>query len=190
MSGSEPRAVTLKDDRTVVLREATSGDAEAMLAYMYANLPEFHRYVLTTPDEFDYTPDQERQMIDETRDRQGLILLALTESGVIGMLMSHPQRRQRIAHVAEVGMTICDAYREVGLGSAMMAYLIAWAEAHPVVEMMQLSVYADNPRAIALYRKFDFVEAGRLPRRSKFGPEQYKDDIIMYRRVATGLRYE
>jgi ribosomal protein S18 acetylase RimI-like enzyme len=48
------------------------------------------------------------------------------------------------------------------------------------VEKVALSVYPGNERAIALYRKFGFVEEGRLVRQSKksYG---YEDELVMAR---------
>ena len=56
-----------------------------------------------------------------------------------------------------------------------------WAEAHPVIEKLCLAVFATNEPAIGLYRKLGFVEEGRRPREVKLAPNQYVDDICMYR---------
>jgi L-phenylalanine/L-methionine N-acetyltransferase len=50
------------------------------------------------------------------------------------------------------------------------------------VRRLVLSVYPSNASAIALYRKFGFVEEGRLSRQSRkaYG---YEDEILMARWV-------
>jgi putative acetyltransferase len=47
-----------------------------------------------------------------------------------------------------------------GVGSALMAALIDWADNWARLLRLELTVYTDNPRAIALYRKFGFVREG------------------------------
>ncbi len=187
MSVLAPELVKLRDGREVTIRPAVPDDAEAMIRYLKLGQPEFTGYVVTEPDEFVITVDQERDWIlAQEHTSGGMVLLAETTNEVVGLLNCSAQSRRRIAHVGQIGMTLRKAYWDSGLGSAMMGQLVAWAEEHSVLEMLQLQVYADNDRALGLYHKFGFVEAGRLPQRTKFGSGEYKDDVIMYRRVDGG----
>ena len=181
----EPRAVTLRDGRTLALRQAEPDDAAALLAYVHGSLPDNTPYVLTHPDEFCMTEADERAWIERHRDKPGaLAMLAWAGDEVVGMIgLTNRPERQRIAHVGELGMSNAKAYWGSGLGSAMMDELIAWAEAHPVLGFLELSVYADNERAIRLYRGRGFIEAGRMPRRSRFEDGSTRDGVLMYRRV-------
>jgi ribosomal protein S18 acetylase RimI-like enzyme len=58
-----------------------------------------------------------------------------------------------------------------------MAEAFRWAR-RSGVEKIVLSVYPHNTAAIALYRRFGFVEEGRLARHSRksYG---YEDEILM-----------
>ena len=58
-----------------------------------------------------------------------------------------------------------------------MSEAFRWARDRGV-EKVLLSVYAHNTAAIALYRKFGFVDEGRLARHSRksYG---YEDEILM-----------
>ena len=49
------------------------------------------------------------------------------------------------------------------MGSALVAAAIEWARARDL-HKLTLSVFPHNEPAIALYRKFHFVEEGRLTR--------------------------
>lgn len=73
-----------------------------------------------------------------------------------------------------------------GVGSAMMAWLIDWAEVHPTITKLSLAVYADNERAIRLYRRFGFVEEGRPVLQTQREPGEFVDDVLMYRFVKNG----
>ncbi len=183
------------DGREVVLRRAVPDDAEAVLAYMHDTLPEVTPYICTTPEEFDYTVEQERELLAKQDAATGALWMIAESAGrIVGSLNASPIRRRRLAHVALLGMTLRPEFRGVGLGTKMMSALIEWCERHPVTELLQLEVYADNERAQRLYRKLGFVEAGRVPRRMKFGPGEYKDAVLMYREVrpeaSAGVRFE
>lgn len=60
----------------------------------------------------------------------------------------------------EIGMGVGRHWRGRGVGSALMAAAIDWARAEGL-HKLSLSVFAHNEPAIALYRKFGFVEEGR-----------------------------
>ena len=60
----------------------------------------------------------------------------------------------------EIGMTVARDWRGRGVGSELMAAAIEWAREHDL-HKLSLSVFAHNDAAIALYRKFGFVEEGR-----------------------------
>jgi RimJ/RimL family protein N-acetyltransferase len=70
-----------------------------------------------------------------------------------------------------------------GMGTLLLQALIDWAEAHPAIEKLSLAVLATNTAAIGLYRRFGFIEEGRRPREVKLGPDEYVNDVLMYRFV-------
>jgi RimJ/RimL family protein N-acetyltransferase len=59
----------------------------------------------------------------------------------------------------EIGMAVLRDWRERGVGSALLAAAIEWARQRGL-HKLSLSVFAHNAPAIALYRKFGFVEEG------------------------------
>ncbi len=61
----------------------------------------------------------------------------------------------------------------------MMLALITWAEQHPVIEKLCLSVFATHTRAIALYSSLGFQEEGRQLRQVKLETGVYVDVILM-----------
>jgi RimJ/RimL family protein N-acetyltransferase len=82
-------------------------------------------------------------------------------------------------HVATLGMFVIASHRGRGVGTALMAEALRWAREH-AIERVELAVYPHNSAAIALYRRFGFVEEGRLVRHAKksYG---YEDEILMAR---------
>jgi RimJ/RimL family protein N-acetyltransferase len=60
----------------------------------------------------------------------------------------------------EIGMMVAADRRGQGVGTALVAAAIDWARAQGL-HKLTLSVFPQNEAAIALYRKFEFVEEGR-----------------------------
>jgi RimJ/RimL family protein N-acetyltransferase len=61
----------------------------------------------------------------------------------------------------ELGMMVAADWRGRGVGTALVATAIEWARARGL-HKLTLSVFPHNEAAVALYRKFGFVEEGRL----------------------------
>ena len=66
----------------------------------------------------------------------------------------------RRSHVGTVGMGVHDAYQGRGAGGALLAALLQMADRWLGLTRVELTVYADNARAIGLYEKFGFVREG------------------------------
>ena len=60
----------------------------------------------------------------------------------------------------ELGMAVAREWRGRGVGSALLVAAIDWARERGL-HKLSLGVFAHNAAAIALYRKFGFVEEGR-----------------------------
>jgi RimJ/RimL family protein N-acetyltransferase len=68
---------------------------------------------------------------------------------------------RRGAGPATIGMGVAAAWRGRGVGTALMEACVRWAREQGV-HKLSLEVFPWNEPAIALYRKFGFVEEGRL----------------------------
>jgi len=60
---------------------------------------------------------------------------------------------------ADFGIVVKDSYQGRGVGSSLMNYAVSMAK-NLQVDVVRLSVVADNARAISLYQKFGFVIEG------------------------------
>lgn len=183
------KLVTLRDGREVLVRVGGPGDASAMLAYMHRCLPDIEPYVGVDADEFNMTEADERKWLEGTQANPNAIsLFAFAGDPIVAALnCSCRTERRRFSHVGHLGMSSDKAYWGSGLGSAMLSALIDWAERHPVLELLELDVFADNARALSLYRKAGFVEIGVFPGRGLFVDGSRKDNVLMYRRVDGGV---
>jgi ribosomal protein S18 acetylase RimI-like enzyme len=83
-------------------------------------------------------------------------LVAAAGGEIVGLIHVAPSRHG----FGEIGMAVAREWRGRGVGSALLAAAIEWAREQGL-HKLSLSVFAHNAGAIALYRKFGFVEEGR-----------------------------
>jgi len=98
-----------------------------------------------------------------------------------GMVVFSRPSRPKLAHTGDIGaMYVRDSARGTGLADALMTALLDHAS--HVVEQVQLTVNAENTRAIKFYERHGFREIGRIPRSLHVG-DRYYDDLLMLRAV-------
>jgi len=101
-------------------------------------------------------------------------LIALAQGAVGGEVRIDPSWMG----FGEIGMMVAADWRGRGVGTALVAAAIEWARARGL-HKLALSVFPHNDAAIALYRKFGFVEEGRLVRHVRRADGQLWDLIEM-----------
>ncbi|MBI2392048.1 MAG: GNAT family N-acetyltransferase [Deltaproteobacteria bacterium] len=179
----EPTHVTTKDGRTAVIRNATEDDAQALLDDLRDFVEDGEGQVLV-PGELAPTLDEERAWIRGQNDDSNKLLLVVEIGGaIVGNLTFATSPRRRIAHTGTFGVGLAREARGIGIGTALVTRLLAWAADHPTIEKVNLRVLATNARAIAMYRKLGFVEEGRLVREIRYEDGTYCDDVSMARFV-------
>lgn len=157
------------------LRRATPADAPHVAAYMAD--PAVFAGTLQLP-----YPDEE---VWRTRlaSQPGLSLqlVAEVEGQVVataGLFTAAPSPRRR--HALGLGITVAQPWQGQGVGRALMAALCEWADRWAGILRIELTVFADNQRAIALYQAFGFEIEGRL-RAYALRDGHYADVLTMSR---------
>jgi len=157
-----PIAARTRDGRLFLLREAEAGDAASVLAYVDHVCRETD-YLTFGPGEFTMTLEQEQDYLAQCRESEHcLYLLAFLDGEIVGSLTFQAGKRPRVRHTGEFGISVRQAYWGIGIASALIDALVAWARERGVVRKIDLRVRADNARAIALYERKGFVVEGRL----------------------------
>ena len=91
------------------------------------------------------------------------ILVAEIDGKVVGNLGLHSMAKSpRRRHVGYIGMSVYGAWHRRGVGSALMNAAIDLADNWLQYTRLELTVYTDNPTALALYRKFGVEIEGTL----------------------------
>jgi L-phenylalanine/L-methionine N-acetyltransferase len=104
-----------------------------------------------------------RKRIDEMPAGNAAVeIMLVAERGglVIGNAGLHGVPALRRRHAAGLGIAVARAAQGQGVGTALMAALIDWADQWAQLLRIELTVFSDNDAAIALYRKFGFELEG------------------------------
>ena len=108
-------------------------------------------------------------------------LVAELDGDVVGNAGLHPVGpAQRRRHVMGLGIAVATTAQGKGVGNALMQALVDYADDWAGVLRIELTVYPDNTRAIALYEKFGFVHEGRF-RAYAMRNGEYVDTLAMAR---------
>ncbi len=104
-------------------------------------------------------------------------IVALDGERVVGHIYVQREQHPVTQHVATIGLAVAEDHRGRGIGAALMTEAFRWSRSVGV-EKIVLSVYPYNEAAIALYRRFGFVEEGRLVGHSKKS-SGYEDELLL-----------
>ncbi len=160
----------------VIVRPARPRDAASFLE-MYASVAAERRFIrseVVRQPVRDYRSQFRRSWNDE-----GAHVVAVVGDRVIGHASVRRDEHPVTRHVATLGMAVAADWRGRGVGTKLLSEVIRWGRSVGVLKLL-LSVYPDNEAAIALYRRFGFVEEGRLARQSRKS-HGFEDEILMAR---------
>jgi RimJ/RimL family protein N-acetyltransferase len=175
--------IHLKDGTEVTVRSARTDDAAAIME-MVSGVFKSSPYLLTEPDEFTVTLEQEKGWVEGFLPSPNSVLLVAEIDGrLVGILDFKGGHRRRIAHSGMIGTSVREAYRGRSVGSVLMDALIEWAKGTGTVEKLELLVFADNEHAMALYKKMGFQEEGRKHKAIRLSDGRYLDELLMARFV-------
>lgn len=116
----------------------------------------------------------------EARDAANPQLGAVIDGKLVGVIGLERSPALRRAHVGSLFMGVHDAWQGRGAGSALMTALLELTDRWLNIRRMELTVYVDNARAIALYERFGFEREG-LMRDFAFRDGAFVDALAMAR---------
>jgi RimJ/RimL family protein N-acetyltransferase len=149
------------------VRPARPEDARA-LAELFAAVAEERDGIATEPP---VDVDARTQLFAES---SGATTVALAGGEMIGSLHVEASR----FGFGDLGMAIARPWRGRGVGTALLAAAIERAR-EDGLHKLSLEVFPHNDAAIALYRKFGFVEEGRRVRHYRRASGELWDSIVM-----------
>jgi putative acetyltransferase len=141
-----------------IVRPSTAADAAGITRLMADEAVFGNLMQLPYPSVASWT---ERLSRAPQTDRCELSLVAECAAVVVASAGLHPVGPHlRRRHAAMLGIGVAPAARRQGIGAALMQALCDYADDWAQVLRIELTVYADNASAIALYRRFGFEVEG------------------------------
>ena len=139
------------------IRRARPGDAADFARLMgdpevFANLMQ-----LPLPTEEMWRARIEEQI---SGGRGDVSVVAELGGRVVGSAGLHPAAPLRRRHAAMLGISVLPEAQHQGVGSALMRTLCDYADGWAQILRIELTVFTDNARAIALYQRFGFRHEG------------------------------
>ncbi|OGY83053.1 MAG: hypothetical protein A3F54_04455 [Candidatus Kerfeldbacteria bacterium RIFCSPHIGHO2_12_FULL_48_17] len=181
--GQKVRETISKKGQALLIRYIKQGDERIMAPYIN-KISRERSFILKQGEQI--TMKKEREFVEEQvqrmKNKEGLALLAFFGKTLIGVtnLTVKPLAAK---HVGDFGISIAKEARGEGIGKIILQELLAETKKElKAVKIMTLEVFANNPVAIALYKKLGFRKYGCLPNGIKHRGK-YVDAILMYKNI-------
>ena len=171
------KSVVLRDGSVLQIFRPRGENAAEILEYLKTIGGETH-FLLMDENGLGISEEYEAKILEASyaEPRGGMHFGRINgEIACMFSLSCHPRRR--LAHTGEIALSVRKKYWHIGVGSAIMEALIELAK-EASLKNVELGVYADNERSIALYRRFGFEEIGRH-RGKMYVDGEYYDEILM-----------
>ena len=156
--------IVLKNGKTAVLRNGVASDGSAV----FENFNRTHAetdFLLSYPDENSFDSEKEGQFLEQkTASAHEIELIAFVDGKVAGTAgIEAVGTKDKVRHRAEFSISVLKEYWGLGIGRALLEACIKCAKEAGYAQL-ELTVVAQNARAIALYQNAGFTEYGRNPR--------------------------
>lgn len=158
----------------LIIRPVAAGDAPALNRMRY------------TPGVFENTLGIPSARLEDTQKfLTGLgandhVLVAEVDGAVVGLAGLHISQGLRTRHLATVGINVDAPWQGKGIGRKLLEQLLDIADNWLMLIRVELTVFAENEKAIALYKSLGFeLEGTRRAASIRHG--RYADEYLMAR---------
>lgn len=168
----------MKDGSVITFRKAEKSDASELLSYL-KKIGSQTDYLSFGFEGVGCDVVKEEEIITRFSSAvNSVMIVGVTDGKIVADGTVSAMKQSRFAHNAELGIGVLAEYWDRGIGTALMAELVKYARQNKYIKRLFLTVIAENANAIALYKKFGFVERGRKAGFSKVG-NAYLDAVYM-----------
>lgn len=167
---------TLKNGITITIRKGRIEDAELYTHYLKQVGGETDN--LTFGNEGFELETVKGGITRFTASDNSTMIMALHDNKIVGCLTFDGDKRPRLKHSGNFGLTVLKEYWGLKIGTILLEIMIKWAKETKVIRKINLKVREDNTKAIQLYKKFNFKEEG-LVTREYFINNRFYSNILM-----------
>ena len=175
----KPKSVKLKNGQSITLRSPNMFDAEQLLEHMKITSAETE-FMSRYPEEVTVSVEAQSrflQMIEN--DPDNFMLAAYVGNRMVGNAgVTRVRDNLKYRHRANFGISLQEEVCGLGLGTLMLREVLEIVKL-TAFEQLELTVFGDNTRAIALYEKVGFVKVGSMPRAYRLKDDSYHDEVQM-----------
>ena len=167
------------DGQKIILRSARLDESQMLIDYLKTVTAET-KFLMSEPDEINYTEKDEEQFINEhNQSKDSLLMLAFVDGEYAGTCsFESTSGSRRTKHRAGIGIALFQKYTGFGLGKLMLKRLLTEIK-NLGFKQAELTVAGNNEKAYHLYKSLGFKEYGILPNANKYDDGTYADDIFM-----------
>lgn len=171
-----PKNIKLKNGQNIILRSVTSEDSKNMLDHLKTTHKESYKNMNQSAAFWESMSisDEKNILTDFETSKSKFMLVAVSENRIVGGLGFVGYQAEFVKHSGQLGMSIQNAFSNVGLGTEMMKYTLELAKDFGF-HRIDLSVRTYNINGIALYEKVGFKRIGLL-KHAAFIDGQYVDE--------------
>ncbi|MGN1128010.1 MAG: GNAT family N-acetyltransferase [Candidatus Flemingiibacterium sp.] len=184
----EPKAITLKDGRSAVLRSPEPDDAEEMLEFLRMASSETDFLLRSTEDEITMTVEGERNYLERAAGSPDNLMICCfvgedeASRVLAGNCALSFNSRRKTAHRASIGIALKKEFWGLGIGTNLMRELDLAARERGVSQL-ELEFIEGNNRARALYEKSGFRIVGVHPNAFRMSDGSLANEYLMIKEL-------
>lgn len=153
----------------VIIREAQPNDAAAIIRFLRQASHESDAILITGLRSLTDAKESDNLATIQRSDDCEVVVACLGRQviGIVTIMVvaDHP-------NTGELGVVVGRDYWHNGIGSALLDTILDWYQHSSSLRQLVLDVFADNARAINLYRHYGFAEVSRGQTQTAKGVEK------------------
>ncbi len=171
---------TARNGTVVTFRTPRSSDLDDLLRYINGLVDEEAMILMNKRTNRKEEAAWLRNVLSKLKSGTAIYLAVEVNGQVVG-LASVEQLRWRESHVGNLGISIAEGYREIGIGKRLMKELIRLSRKKGL-KLLVLDAFEKNPRALHVYESVGFKTYGVIPKQV-FHKGKYGGSVKMAREI-------